>query len=225
MTTNDPVERMQQLAQESVTSDDPTGWFERLYSDARSGEAFVPWERTTPHRLLADWALKNQLTGTGKTALVVGCGFGEDSEFTSSLGFATVGFDIAPSGIRAAQERYPDSAVDYLVANLLDPPSKWSSSFDLVIEIFTVQALPVSLRRLSAANVGAFVAPGGTLFVVAFADEGLELPFQGPPWPFSRSEIDYFAASGLDAISIELVVDVTNPGSFRWQAEFSRPLT
>ena len=61
------------------------------------------------------------------------------------------------------------SAVDYVVADLLAPPPAWSKAFDLVVEIYTVQALPDPPRRDAIAGVADMVAPGGTLLVIAFA--------------------------------------------------------
>ena len=67
--------------------------------------------------------------------------------------------------------------MDYIQADLLHLPDEWVRAFDLVVEIFTVQALPLSLRHQAAANVAQLVAPGGTLLVVeAVHDE--EHPFR-----------------------------------------------
>ena len=51
----------------------------------------------------------------------------------------------------AARERYPDTAVEYRVADLLDLPADLVGAFDLVIEVSTVQALPPELRTAVAA--------------------------------------------------------------------------
>ena len=44
MTGIDPDEHARKLAAESLADDDPTAWFERLYSQARDGVAVVPWD-------------------------------------------------------------------------------------------------------------------------------------------------------------------------------------
>ena len=54
MTPVDPDEHSQRLAAESLAADDPIGWFERLYGQARDGEAVVPWDRGVPNPLLVD---------------------------------------------------------------------------------------------------------------------------------------------------------------------------
>jgi SAM-dependent methyltransferase len=206
-------ERARRIATESGGGADPTAWFERLYAAAAEGETVVPWDRGAPHPLVAEWA--EGVSGDGRRALVVGAGFGADAELLSGLGFDTVAFDIAPTAVRAARERVPGSAVDYRVADLLDPPAEWRGGFDLVVEVFTVQALPDEVRPRAIANVGELVAPGGTLLVVAAAREERDGPVAGPPWPLTGAEVDAFAAPGLRRERVER-------SDGRWRAEFRR---
>jgi SAM-dependent methyltransferase len=215
----DPDEQTRRLAAES--HDDPTGWFERLYARARDGEAVVPWARGVPNPLLLEWTRARGIDGSGRRALVVGSGLGDDAEHIADLGFDTVAFDVAPTAIAIARRRFPDSAVRYVTADLLDPPADWSRAFKLVIEIINVQALPERLHAKAIANVAATVAPGGTLLVIAGArTEGQSV--DGPPWPLTRAEIDAFAAAGLRAVRIEDLRDADDPGYRRWRAEYRR---
>src|SRR6266496_2801357 len=138
----DPDEVSRRLAAESLAAGDPTGWFERLYVAAEQGDTVVPWDRGMPHRLLVEWVEARGLTGGGRRALVVGCGLGEDAEYIAGCGFRTVAFDVSATAIETARTRFPGSAVEYLVADVLDPPTQWREAFDLVVESFTVQALP-----------------------------------------------------------------------------------
>ena len=123
MSETDPDAKARGLAAESIGAGDPTGWFERLYAGAEAGEEVVPWDRGSPHRFLVQWAEARRLSGGGRRALVVGCGLGDDAEYVAGRGFGTVAFDISASAIRAARRRYPDSAVHYVTADLLDPPA------------------------------------------------------------------------------------------------------
>jgi SAM-dependent methyltransferase len=215
----DPDVRAQGFAAEAIGAGDPTGWFERLYAGAEVGEEVVPWDRGSPHRFLVQWAAARRLSGGGRRALVVGCGLGDDAEYVAGRGFDTVAFDISASAIRAAQRRYPDSAVHFVTADLLDPPAEWERAFGLVVENMTLQALPDPPRATAIANVGRPVAPGGTLFVHARSREQGD-PDDGPPWALTRAEIEAVAASGLDVVRIE---DAREPGARRWLAEFRRP--
>ncbi|MEV4705176.1 class I SAM-dependent methyltransferase [Actinoplanes sp. NPDC049316] len=210
------------LAAESLAAGDATGWFERLYAEAGAGTAEIPWDVPAPSRHLADWARRRELAGPGRTALVVGCGLGRDAEFLAALGFAVTAFDISQTAVRTARQRHPGSAVTYVVADLLEPPASWLGRFDLVVESNNVQALPADVRARAIANVGPFVAPGGTLLVIAAAATGSD---DGPPWPLTRTEIDAFGRHGaggaeLAAVSVERLTDDGETLIARWRAEF-----
>jgi SAM-dependent methyltransferase len=214
--------RARQLAAAFVADGDVTGWFERLYAEGEAGTAVVPWVLGKPNESLVEWAAG--LDGTGRRALVVGCGTGEDAEYLAGLGFAVTGFDIAPTGIAAARERHPDSAVDYRVADLLNLPAAWSGAFDLVVEIYTVQPLFGEVRARALAALHGPVAPGGTLLVVSWATDA-DNPERDPammPWPLTRAELDA-AAGPLRARRIEQFMGQVPPLP-RWRAEFTRDL-
>jgi SAM-dependent methyltransferase len=219
MPETDPDEQARRLAAEGLRGDDATGWFEHLYAAADDGEAVVPWDRDTPRELFAEWAAHKQLDGRGRRALVVGAGLGTDAEFVAGFGFDTIAFDISPTAVRVARERHPGSKVEYVVADLLDPPAGWRGAFDLVVEIITVQALPVRLHELATANIASFVAPGGTLFVLAAARDDHGEPPSGPPWPLTRAEVEAFAGGDLSAVRIEQIAQADDR---RWRAEFQR---
>lgn len=215
--------RAGELAAQSLKAGDPTGWFERLYAAAAAGEAEVPWDRDDPSALLVEWARDRDLSGEGRRALVVGCGLGRDSEFVAGLGFSTTAFDVSETAIATARKRHPNSSVEYLTADLLNPPETWSRAFDLVVENMTVQALPDPPRHEAIVNVGRLVAPGGTLIVLAAATENEVDPASGPPWPLRRSEIEAFTADGLDTVDISGMPGPPPLTLYRWRAEFRRP--
>ena len=120
------------LASASLAAGDPTGWFDRLYATGARGQVPVPWRRRQPHPLLARWATEQELSGAAQRAVVVGCALGADAEYVASLGFDTTGFDISGTAIRLARQRFPGSAVRYVVADLLSYPQAWLRAYDLV---------------------------------------------------------------------------------------------
>jgi SAM-dependent methyltransferase len=152
--------------------------------------------------------------------LVVGSGLGDDAAYLAAQGYRVIAFDISGSAIEAARQRFPTSPVDFRVADLLNPPAEWRELFDFVVETYTTQALPVRLRPTVVLHVGRFVAPGGTLLVLAVAREADEL-VDGPPWPLSRADIESFAVEGLEMVSLEEIRDP--PETHRWRAVFTRP--
>lgn len=216
----DPDVRARQLAVTSLRDGDPTGWFERLYTEATSGGALVPWDRELPHPLLVEWLANHPIEADGKRALVIGCGLGNDAELIAARGFSTTAFDIAPSAVEQARLRYPDSDVDYRVADLLDPPTQWRRHFDLVVEILTVQSLPPDLHPQAAAAAASFCAVGGLLLVIAFAPDA-DRPDPGPPWALTAETLTHFASDGVERAVIETVPG--GSGAMRWRAEFRRP--
>jgi len=222
MAAPDPAKEARRLAAASLARDDPTGWFERLYTAAEAGEAALPWDRGTPQKLVATWAHHHRARGEGQRALVVGCGLGRDAELVVQLGYGTVAFDVSPTAISTARKRFPYSSVDYRVADLLAPPHEWIQEFDLVVESMTVQSLPEPPRANAILNVGRFVGVGGTLLVVAAARLSSNDSSAGPPWPLSRHEVDLFAASGLEPVHVQQIPDADDGAVHRWLAEFRR---
>jgi pimeloyl-ACP methyl ester carboxylesterase len=215
--------RADRLAATAVAAGEPTAWFERLYAGALRGQSAMPWDRSDPNQLLAEWSTERRLSGSGRRAMVVGCGLGADAEHVAGLGFRTTAFDVSESAISIAQARHPDSPVEYRPANALHLPGEWHRAFDLVVEIYTVQALPLSLRSDVIAAVADLVADGGTLLVIQAARRDIAEPSDGPPWPLHRSEIDRFAAEGLQPVTVELLEAEWSSLGGHWRAEFTRP--
>lgn len=216
--TRDWDVRAGELAAEAYGRGEPTTWFDRLYAEGAAGAIGMPWDRDQPHPALARWAEQSGLDGAGSTAVVVGAGLGADAEFLVTRGFRTVAFDIAPTAVAQARSRHPGTEVDYRVADLLDLPDDLVSAGDLVVEIFTLQALPDPPRTAAAAGVRRLVAAGGTLVAVQFQRESLpeaEREADGPPWPLDRSFMEGLAADGLDLVALE-----AEDG--RWVGEYRR---
>lgn len=189
----------------------PTDWFEQLYVQAAAGEAVVPWDLTDPHFLLAPWA--QDVDGTGKSALVVGCGLGRDSEFLAGKGFDVTAFDISPTAVATIKQRFPDTKVDYRVADLLDPPAEWHHGFDLVVESLTVQSMPIPLHAEAITQVARLT--GKQLLVLASARDSDSPTPDGPPWPLTPEEVLSFATDGLTAQRVARMEE-------RWLAELTR---
>lgn len=208
--------RGDQLAAEAIARGEPTAWFERLYAEGVAGEVDMPWDRTTPHLLLQEWATVTRLDGGGQRAVVVGCGLGADAEFLATLGFATTGFDVSATAIAQARRRNPGSRVDYRVADLLALPDDLVGGFDLVIEVFTLQALPDPPRAAAAGAVARLVRDGGRLLLIAFRYDGTQPTDQGPPYPLSREDLDVLATGGLELVRAD---ELVGP---RWRAEYAR---
>lgn len=210
-----------ELAEAAVERGEPTAWFEELYRRAET-EAQVPWADGRPNPHLVEWLDAGEVEGAGRRALVVGCGLGDDVEALAARGFEATGFDVSPTAIEWCRERFPESGATYLVADLFDPPAAFRRAFDLVVEVYTLQSLPRPERRRALAAVASFVAPGGTLLVVARgrdADEAAD----GPPWPLTRAEVLAATDEGLALREFDDYEDEQTPPVRRFRATFERP--
>jgi SAM-dependent methyltransferase len=206
------------LAAESIANGDATGWFETLYAAAERGATNVPWADLEPNPHLVTALARH--SGPGR-AVVVGCGFGDDAEHVASLGFTTVAFDVSPTAISHARQRFPDSTVDYVTADLLAPPQSWTAAFDLVVEAYTLQVLTGAARLAAFARTAELVAPGGRLLIIARARDDHEDPGH-MPWPLTRAEIGSFQDHGLVVESIvEVYDDEPARPVRRWRAWFT----
>jgi SAM-dependent methyltransferase len=187
----------------AVADGDPTRWYDELWSAAGRGEVALPWDRTEPHPLLAEWL--GDTSGEGRRAVVVGCGLGGDSEHLASLGWRTTAFDISPAAVAAVRERYPDSPVDYRQGNLLDPAHDLVGAFDLVAEVYTLQALHPSLRLAARTGLRRLLAPGGRALVVQAVRRDEEPLTTEPPWTLTRSEMEALPGDGVVLESLDAV--------------------
>jgi ubiquinone/menaquinone biosynthesis C-methylase UbiE len=214
--------RARQLAREYNERNDPTGWFEHLYREASEGNAEVPWADLRPNINLLNYAAAHRLDGAGKRALVIGCGFGDDAEHLASCGFTTTAFDISETAIGNARKRFPDSSVEYTVGDVLNLSPAWRDAFDFVLEIYTLQVLPASLRPRAIREIAALLRPRGELLVIARGRELHESPGE-MPWPLMRDELQQFESHNLVEISFEDFADPESPDTRRFRALYRRP--
>lgn len=182
----------------SIQENQPSNWFEPLYADAKPNGEGVPWANMKTHPSFANWLSQNSLEGAGKSALVVGCGMGDDAIELESLGFQVTAFDVSDTAIKYCKERFPESEVNFVKADLLQSQTQWQQKFDFVLEIFTVQALPPKYEEELIKNISDFVAPDGQLLVIAEVCKD-ERDFEnGPPWLLTPQHIDVFVKCGLE---------------------------
>ena len=216
-------ERARRMARESIERGDPTGWFEALYAEAGGDEGAVPWADEVPNPHLVGWLERAGPRPPRSRALVVGCGLGDDAEELARRGFAVVAFDVSPTAVGWCRRRFPGSRVEYTVADVLAPPHAWERAFDLVVEIYTLQALPPGPREAAIGRIAATVAPGGTLLVLARGREPEEDP-GSMPWPLTRAELAGFADHGLREEAFEDYLDGEDPPVRRFRAEYGRDI-
>jgi 2-polyprenyl-3-methyl-5-hydroxy-6-metoxy-1,4-benzoquinol methylase len=214
--------RARELAAEYAQKGDPTGWFDVLYKEAEEGKSVVPWaDRGASPGLLEFWSSHPRAT-QGKKALVIACGLGDDAEQLASWGFETTAFDISETAIQMARKRFPQSTVNYRVADLFQPPAEWERMFDFVFEANTVQALPAEIRAEAIRRIAAFVRPGGRVLAIVRGRESDE-PEGELPWPLTRAEMNEFVRAGLTEENFEEYFDKEEPPARRFRGLYTRP--
>lgn len=207
------------LAAAHVASANPLGWFEELYRQAGGDARLIPWADLGPNPHLTEWIEK--LAAPPRRALVVGCGLGDDAEFLASLGWSVEAFDISQQAIHWARKRFPDSKVQYQAADIFDAPPQWHRSFDLVVEIYTLQVLPPPLRQRAIPLLVDWVSRDGLLLAAARGRDESDSP-GSMPWPLTEQEIRAFENAGLRCESFEDYLDSEHPPVRRFRAVFAR---
>jgi hypothetical protein len=209
------------LANESIARGDATGWFEELYQGAGGLWTSIPWANLAPNPYLLEWLDSSEASACERACLVVGCGLGDDAEALSASGFSVVAFDVSPTAIGGCRSRFPASRVEYVVADLLAPPSEWAGRFDLVFEANTLQVLPSGARAVAVRALASVVSLQGRLLVLCRGREPTE-PEGQLPWPLTREELSAFREHGLIELAFESFLDHQVPPVRRSRVLYQR---
>ena len=194
--------RTKEIQAEYAEKGDPTGWFDALYKEAAGDNERIPWADLEPNRFFRAWAEKNDLKGNGRKALVVGCGLGDDARYLHDLGFRVTAFDISPTAIEWARRLHHETDINFLVADLFNPPKEWFQAFEFALEIYTIQPLPLEMRPSVIDAIANFVRLHGRLIVVTRGRENDEEPLE-LPWPLSRRDLLRFEENGFQQLGFE----------------------
>lgn len=213
-------ENARKIAAAFAEKGDATGWFDALYLEADGNNEHISWADLLPNRFFCEWAEKTSLKGDGRKALVVGCGLGDDAKYLYDLGFKVTAFDISPTAIEWAKRLHKDTDIQFETADLLQPPEAWlaknnpsaitcgTGGFDFVLEVYTIQPLPLEMRPKVIDAIAAFVAPASELVVVTRGREDDEEPVE-LPWALSRKDLSRFDENGLTQTHFEEMLDET----------------
>ena len=217
--------RIRGMAQDHLARGEPTGWFEKLYASAGGDSATIPWADLKPNPNLVAWLDREKPPSPppGQRALVVGCGLGDDAEELARRGWKVTAFDISPTAIDWCRKRFAGTKVDYVSADLLDPPKVWKGAFDFVLESYTLQAVPPEVRDRAIPRLAEFLSRGGKLLVICRGRDENEEQAE-IPWPLPRSALSRLASEfGLMERSFEDFLDTTeDPPVRRFRACYQR---
>ncbi len=183
-------------------------FFDSMYANAAGDDAAVPWQGAMSRSLINEW-IDGATFASGTRAMVVAAGLGDDAAALARRGLDVTAFDFSPTAVDWARTRHGDVDVDWHQADLFDLPDEWSGSFDLVVEVFTIQSTPPDRQPEAADAVRRLVAPGGTLVAILLEHLGSDEP-SGPPWPLATSTVDRLVTdlSEVERHTIEVRDDV-----------------
>lgn len=218
----DPI-KYKEMVRDYQERDDPTGWFDGIYSSAEGDHTAVFWADLAPNPYLVDWLKQNPVKASGKRAIAIGCGVGDDAEAMAEHGYDVTAFDIAPSAIALCQNRYKDTNVDYLVADLFNYPKEWFQDFDLVYECNTIQVLPGKYRIQARDAMISLLGGQGDLLVSCRSRLTGEQE-DDIPLPLDRQEIDGFIRAGLTEKSFLAYDDDQDPSVPHYWSWYKREL-
>ncbi|RAH14382.1 MAG: SAM-dependent methyltransferase [Methanobacteriota archaeon] len=179
---------IKQLSKDAESSGTPLSWFEELYLKADRNSEEIPWARMNPHPKMVEW-IKNNPEIKGN-ALVVGCGLGDDAEWLVNNGFNVTAFDVSKSSIEWCQERFPHSLVNYCTVDLLSHPHYWEKSFDLIVEIHILQAIPEKIRESAAEILPKLLTSTGNLLCIGRLLDKNTDDYSGPPWSLKQDWLE-----------------------------------
>ena len=189
----------------------PLDWFDYVYEKANGDHTKVFWADLEPSPYLVQWLEKNIIEKENKKACVIGCGVGDDAQALASFGFEVTAFDISPTAIELCKKRYPDSKVDYVVADLFDYPKEWFESFDVVYECNTIQVLPGIYREKARVAMSRLIAKDGYILVSCRSRNEGEKE-DAVPLPLTKTEINKFTTDDkLNQISFLAYDDTQIP--------------
>ncbi len=172
----------------------------------RKGEAF--WDRGGPSLPLKQYLERHGVRGR---ALVPGCGRGHEVALAVEHGLDATGLDIAPTAVAEARAKYPHLAARFVAANLFDPPQEMGGAYDVVLEHTCMSALHPTLRADYRRGIELTLRRGGLLIGVWYIDPALDPGHEGPPYPFSVTELTALFAEGFEIVE-DYVPDVAFDG-------------
>lgn len=143
----------------------------------------MPWEKGAPSPGLVDFVAAHSQLVRG-TVAVPGCGTGHDVRAWASAGFQAHGFDIAPSAIRACEQKSADlKNVQYRLLDFLRdaPPMR----FDWLFEHTLYCAIDPAERAAYAEAVPRWLKKDGQFLAVHYLIPDTD----GPPFGTTREEV------------------------------------
>jgi len=190
-----------------------SAWFDELYQKNKNTHENIPWARLAVNPLLQSYLDEEKLHQG--TALVIGCGLGDDAKALEDAGYDVTAIDVSQTALDLAKEHFVGSSIKFIKQDIFE----YEKQFDFVFEAFTIQSLPVEFREKMIKAVADTVAVGGELLLVAHKREAIR---QGPPWPLTQEDVDLFKSHGLTELSFELHTEESKVSQTRFRVLYKK---
>jgi SAM-dependent methyltransferase len=149
--------------------------------DARYEGSDYVW-KVTPNRFVE----QHLADLTPGSAIDLGGGEGRNAVWLATLGWRVTVVDVSPVGLAKAHrlaEETSAKGTPVEVATVEADATTWSPPDPVDLVVLSYLQLPTELRVPLLERVGSWLAPGGTVFVVAHDRSNLEHGHGGPPYP------------------------------------------
>jgi SAM-dependent methyltransferase len=171
---DDPFSRRQPTSHERMTG---------LPWDASYRDGAPPWDIGHPQPAVVRVASDGGFAGA---VLDAGCGTGENTLHIASLGLSVLGVDVAETALTTARAKARDrriqvefAAADAFQLELL------GRRFDSVLDCGLFHTFNDEERQRYVASLASVTEHNGTVYVLCFSDEGLDVG----PHPISQDDL------------------------------------
>ncbi len=195
------VERSESMADDPFSGRRATS-HERRYGrtwDASYRDGPPPWDIGQPQPVVVRLASEGGFAGA---VLDAGCGTGENTLHIASLGLPVLGVDVADTALAIARQKAADRGIEakFAAGDALQL-ERLGRTFETVLDCGLFHTFDGHERTQYVASVASVTGRDGTLYVLCFSDEGLDIG----PHPVSEKELReaFNIRNGWDVATIE----------------------
>ena len=168
--------------------------------DASYHDGPAPWDTGQPQPAIVRLAAEGRFAGP---VLDAGCGTGENALHVASLGVPVLGVDVAETALAIAQAKAAERGieeVEFAAADALQL-KRLGRVFETVLDCGLFHTFDGGERPGYVASLASVIQHGGTLHVLCFSDEGLDIG----PHPVSQEQLRsaFISGAGWDVAAIE----------------------
>ena len=139
------------------------------------------------------------------TAIDLGAGEGRNAVWLASRGWTVTAVDFSQVGLDKAEQLASEHGVD--VATVQADATAWQPHGPVDLVVLSYLQLPADQQRTVLEHAATWLAPGGTLFVIAHDRSNVERGHGGPPSADVCYTVDDTVAAldGLDVVVADVV--------------------